>query len=197
MYQLTPESFYAIARSFATVFPTVTLWRADFSGTRATVALVGQEAGARLDQETLKKNIQYVLGGQAKPGDNENLHMAGLFYMGNLQAVMDRVAAAPLNTDDRRTIEFLAPVVSQKANAGQASFFIGRELEKLLLTLYRNLPPDRDPYLSDLPQAERRYVEVGLLYYRYLYARAAGDTLRAGKLMERLQNLAPGFLKSK
>ncbi len=193
LYQLTPEGFYTIAKTFAQVFPTVTLWRADFSGTRATAALVGQPAGATLDQEVLQKNIRHVLGKNGTAGKTE--HMAGLFYMGNLLALQNTIQSAPINTDDRRTIEFHAPVQAQQANAGQTSYIMGRTLENLLLQLFNGLPPENDPYLSGLPEQELRYVEVGLLYYRYLQARAAGQPEKAERIRERIRKIAPDFLK--
>src|SRR5262249_1517592 len=42
LYQLTREEFDLIARTFLTVFPVTTVWRADFYPNRPVVALVGQ-----------------------------------------------------------------------------------------------------------------------------------------------------------
>ncbi len=193
MYQLTPESFATITATFASVFPTVTLWRADFSGERTSIALVGQETGARLEHAVLLKNITNVIARDDSAGAPEQ-HMAGLFYLGNWRALAPRLAGMPLNTDDKRTVEFMAPVQSQKANAGLGGFIVGKELEKLLEVLVTAVPANKDPYLADLPSRERRYVEVGYLYYRYLQLKAAGD---AGEEMEKLKakiaELAPNF----
>jgi len=39
-----------------------------------------------------------------------------------------------------------------------------------------------------------RYVTVGLLYYRYLNYKAAGQTNKADSLKTKINQLAPGFL---
>ncbi|MDQ7052152.1 MAG: fused MFS/spermidine synthase [candidate division KSB1 bacterium] len=196
LYQLTPQSFYTIAKSFAEVFETVTLWRADFSFVKATAALVGQSAGAKLQHDALLQNVRYILSTRNDPSSENQHHMAGLFYMGNLQALGAHLSNVPLNTDDRRTIEFHAPILSQEANAGKKSYIVGTELEALLQRLRDNLPPHQDPYLSELPDAERIYVEVGFFYYQYLQAKALGQTEKAARLRARILELAPSFLNS-
>ena len=120
--------------------------------------------------------------------------MAGLFYLGNLQAIKDSLSGIPINTDDKRTIEFNAPVLSQKANSGKASYIVGKEFEKLITALARGLPPQEDPYLSLLPENEIKYVEVGLQYYKYLQLKAENKNNEADSVRTEIQTLAPGFL---
>lgn len=193
MYQLTPESFKTIAVTFASVFPEVTLWRADFSGSRASVALIGQQAGAKLDQETLEQNIIHVIGSQ---NSSENEHMTGLFYLGNLDALQNYLSGVELNTDNNRTIEFTAPIQTQQANAGSETYLVGKELDRLLTVLAENLPAEQDPYLSDLPASEIRYVKAGRQYYRYLQLSASGKTNKADSVLSKIQELAPAFLEA-
>ena len=191
LYQLTPEGFETIAATFASVFPVVTLWRADFSGTRATVALIGQQTDARLDQEVLLRNSGNVVGDRNKVATR---HMAGLFYLGNLAALGERLTDAELNTDDRRTVEFSAPILSQRANAGQGTYLTGHALEQLLTELATKLPFERDPYLAALPEEEIRYAKVGFYYFRYLQRKAEGKQREAEDLLGHIRTLAPEFL---
>ncbi len=193
LYQLTPESFEIIAATFASVFPEVTLWRADFSGSRASIALIGQEEGARLNQEVLKKNIVHIIGATENPQDEAD-HMAGLFYLGNLKALKNKLADVSINNDDQRTVEFKAPIFTQRANAGQQTYIVENALENLLSTLAANLPAEQDPYLAELPSSEIRYVQVGLLYYRYLMSVEAGRDNGAKAILEQINLLAPSFL---
>ncbi len=193
LYQLTTENFNTIAATFAAVYPQVTLWRADFSTTRASIVLVGQEADARLDENTLRRNIVHVIGGQADPGSD---HMAGLFYLGNLDAIRNHLAGVELNTDDRRAVEFKMPILSQQANSGRATYITGKELDNLLALLRSNLPAGKDPYLSNLPKEEIRFVEVGSLYHRYIQYVNAGEKDKAKKIREQIHLLAPDFLKT-
>jgi spermidine synthase len=192
LYQLTPSSFQTIAATFASVFPEVTVWRADFSGSRASVALIGQEAGARLDQDVLLRNsLKVIAAAPDSAGPRE--HMAALFYAGNLEGIREGLSDVVLNTDDRRTVELGAPISSQGANAGSDTFVTGQQLEDLFISLAETVPPSVDPFLADLPQSEVRYAEVGLLYFRYLRSIETGDRAKAEELLERIADQAPDF----
>ena len=194
LYQLTPESFDIITKTFATVFPEVTLWRGDFSGSRASIALIGQEKGSKLNQEVVEKNIKNVIGTNQNISNKPTNHMAGLFYLGNLIAIKDQLKNVEINNDNFRTVEFNAPIFSQQANAGKDTYIVKNELFKLLKTLNTNLTADKDPYLTELPPEEIKYVEVGLLYFRYLQLIKANKKNEANILLEKIQLLAPDFL---
>lgn len=192
LYQLTPQSFDIIAATFASVFPEVTLWRSDFSGKNASIALIGQEKGSRLDQEILKKNIVYIIGDSE---DEDKNHMAGLFYLGNLNALSDQLKGVGINNDNLRTVEFKAPILTQQANAGEQTYVVKGALENLLISLQKNIPPDQDTYLADLPESEINYVKVGLLYYRYLMLMTDKKEVEANKILDQINILAPDFIK--
>lgn len=194
LYQLTPESFEIIAATFASVFPEVTLWRADFSVSRASIALIGQQAGTRLDHRVLQQNIVHVVGVTDTLSEDTPDHMVGLFYLGNWKAFQKRLPERLLNNDDKRVVEFKAPILSQQANAGRNTYIVGAEMESLFSTLSTNLPLDQDPYLADLPEKEKNYVEVGHLYSRYLQFMASGKESEAKKELEQIHALAPSFL---
>tara|TARA_R110001583_G_scaffold34424_1_gene115654 strand:+ start:5882 stop:8455 length:2574 start_codon:yes stop_codon:yes gene_type:complete len=195
LYQLTPESFEIISKTFASVFPEVTLWRADFSGSRASIALIGQEKGVKLNQEILKKNIINVIGPSNNQMNTPSDHMAGLFYLGNFRALKDSQSNVVINNDDFRTVEFKAPILSQQANAGRETYIVENELNNLLTTLATVLPADKDPYLSKLPPSEIKYVKVGLLYFKYLQLTNSGKENEASAILEQIHQLAPNFLK--
>jgi spermidine synthase len=189
MYQLTPEGFETIAATFAAVFPQVTVWRADFSDSRASIALVGQAADSRLDQDVLRHNSQYVTGNPESQDD----HMATLFYLGNLTGSPRPVSRIGLNTDDRRIVELRAPVLAQDAGAGQETFLVGPVLEALLTSIRNASRPNLDPYLSALPESETRYAEAGLLYFQYLRRVSSGQNDDALDLLRQIEAVAPSF----
>ncbi|GMR13166.1 MAG: hypothetical protein BMS9Abin29_1368 [Gemmatimonadota bacterium] len=193
LYQLTPEGFETIAATFASVFPQVTVWRADFSDSRASIALVGQESGARLDQGTLMRNSRNLTGAAEVAPDRPDDHMATLFYVGNLTGTPSRFAGVALNTDDRRILELSAPVRSQEANAGRETFVVGAALDRLFTTIHDAVPLDRDPYLSSLPSNEVRYADAGLMYFQYLRLAATGRQAEALEMLARLEAVAPAF----
>jgi spermidine synthase len=195
LYQLTPESFEVIAATFASVFPQVTVWRADFSATGASIVLIGQEKGAQLSEDGLQRNIVNVVGERDSLATGQAEHMAGLFYLGNLNAIKDRLASVTINTDDRRTVEFESPILSQQVSSGRETFISGKELENLITALANGLPAEKDPYLANLPAHEVRYVQVGLLYFGYQQLILAGDNKNADILLGQIRLIAPDFLK--
>jgi spermidine synthase len=194
LYQLTPESFEIIVKTFATVFPEVTLWRGDFSGSRASIVLIGQEKGAKLNQEVVRKNIKNVIGTTQNGSNNPKDHMVGLFYLGNLNAMKNSLINIETNNDNFRLIEFKAPILSQQANAGQDTYIVKEELFNLFKMLNTNLPANKDPYLSELPVNEIKYIDVGLKYFRYLQLIKEGKESDANILFEQINLLAPNFL---
>jgi spermidine synthase len=194
LYQLTPESFEIISKTFATVFPEVTLWRGDFSGSRASIVLIGQEKGSKLNQEVIKKNIKNIIGVAKNGANNITNHMVGLFYLGNLRAIQNRLINVEINNDNSRSIEFKAPILSQQANAGQDTYIVKDELFNLFKILNTNLPADKDPYLTELPVNEIKYIEVGLKYFRYLQLIKEGKENDANILLKQINLLAPNFL---
>jgi spermidine synthase len=195
LYQLTPESFEIITKTFASVFPEVTFWRGDFSSSRASIVLIGQEKGSKLNEDTLKKNIENVIGSSKNESDNSNDHMAGLFYLGNLNAIKNNLNNVGVNNDNYRSIEFKAPILSQQANSGKNSYIIEEKLFDLFKMLNKNLPATKDPYLSELPSNELKYVEVGFLYFRYLQLKDNGNENDANKILNQIHSLAPNFLR--
>jgi len=166
-----------------------------FSSSRASIALIGQEKGSQLSEEILKKNIVYIIG-DTDSSKSETDHMAGLFYLGNLKALKNQLANVSINNDDRRTVEFKTPILTQQANAGQETYIVNSALDDLLSTLAINLPAEQDPYLSELPPNEIRYVKVGLLFYQYQMLIANDKDEEAKNIFEQINLLVPNFLKT-
>lgn len=193
LHQLTEEDLRTIASTFSHVFPTATVWRADFSSERASVALVGQEAGAILDQATLRRNSRVLFSGSAAPSSEAEPHMAALFYVGNLEGMRADLGTLAPNTDDRRTIEYQVPLSAHRALARGRGFLTGAELHRFIDTLALRLPPERDPYLSDLPPGETNFAEVGRLYARYLFAGGSGRNGEASRILGDILDTAPAF----
>ncbi len=195
LYQLTPKEFEIIAATISSVFEQVTIWRSDFSGSKSSIALIGQKTTAALDESTVNNSISKVIDKDLSDIEAGN-HMAGLFYIGNLLSLKDVLDTSPINTDDQRLIEFSAPISAQLANAGNQSFIVGNALDELLSTIYTNMPPHTDPVLSQLDQDEQKYVTIGLLYYKYLMYNASNQLQSARIMKDSIERLAPQFLTS-
>lgn len=96
------------------------------------------------------------------------------YYVGNIGEsgiFEDR----PLNTDDRPIVEYLAPRTHRRVEAGEASFVTGGKRERLYEAVRGALPPERDPYLRDLPDRHLDLVRAGHAYSRYAYLSGNGN----------------------
>ena len=56
-----------------------------------------------------------------------------------------------------------------------------RPLLEYLEELLAELPPDRDPYLAELPASTKRQVHAGLARYGYTVHRMLGDPVAADR----------------
>jgi len=168
--QLSAADFLTVAHTMASVFPQVTLWRADFSPSGPIVALIARADEAPLEHAALARNVAALTssGADARPVGE---HMAGLFYAGNLTRGGAVLRGYPINTDDRPLIEFRAP----RTESDTASRLTGARLARFYDRLLKLVPPERDPLLRALPQREREYVSAGLGFYKYHVFAAAGQ----------------------
>jgi len=190
LYQLTRGEFEIVARTLLEAFPEVLVWRGDFFATRPILALVAAEAGLRLDPDAIERGGRRFARRPDLPGyvfDAVTLP----FYAGNLGRSRSLIPPGPLNTDDRPFIEYLAPVSHRRARAGEAEWFVGRELVTFLEELHRRVPPDEDPFLARLTAEQRRYVRAGLAYHRGSVLRHEGRERAARREFRRFLDHLP------
>ena len=162
LYQLSWRELAVIGHTMLEVFPQVTVWRGDFSGAMPIAALVGQRTPRPLDLDAVVANVRRRQGGAGYSAERARA-LALLFYAGNLSAASGLVASAPINTDDRPVIEYLAPATPMEVVAGQAEWLTGFALSRLWSQLAAAAPPDQDPFLALLTPAEREMVIAGRL----------------------------------
>ena len=189
LYQLTREEFDTIVHSFLTIFPQVSLWRGDFYPARPIVGLVGQLTPRPIDFARLRERLLHL------PTWSRDALLAaprGLFmlYAGNLTSVADLFTTAPLNTDDRPIIEFLAPRLTRMTTDGDKDWFTGESLAAFYDTLEARLRGTPDPLLplSDEIAAARR---AGTALYHYALAAARHDSMTAARLQAEVRDLVP------
>jgi spermidine synthase len=189
LYQLTREEFDTIVRTFLTVFSQTSLWRGDFYPDRPIVGLVGQLTPRPIALAGLSQRLPHL------PTWSRDALLAsprGLFmlYAGNLTSMADLFATAPLNTDDRPIIEFLAPRLTRMTTAGDKDWFTGESLAAFYDTLEARLRGTPDPLLplSDEIAAARR---AGTALYHYALAAARHDGMTAARLQAEVRDLVP------
>lgn len=186
LYQVSRREFDIIANTMAQVFPELTLWRGDLYPERSILALVGRTDPAPLDPATLAAQWR------AMTGEDTPAHAltdrALKFYAGN--AASQLFADAPVNTDDRPLIEYLAPRTHRAVIAGQARWLTGTERDRLYSDLMGALPPDADPYLTRLTDAQRALPRAGAVYAAWRGQQQRDDP-RAPRAWQEFKALTP------
>jgi hypothetical protein len=116
-----------------------------------------------------------------------------MLYAGNLTAVADLFATAPLNTDDRPRIEFLAPRLTRMSSSGDKDWFTGEPLAAFYDTLEARLRSAPDPLvpLSDAVVTARR---AGTALAQYALAAARHDEMTAARWQAEVRALVPDVL---
>ncbi|MFN6979593.1 MAG: spermidine synthase, partial [Gemmobacter sp.] len=171
LYQVSRQELAIVANTMAQVFPELTLWRGDLYPERSILALVGRLTPAPLDPATLAAQWRAMTGEETP--DPVLIDRALKFYAGN--AASGLFAEAPINTDDRPLIEYLAPRTHRAVLAGTGRFLTGAERDRLYADLLGALPPETDPHLARLDAAQKALPRGGALYAAWQGLRARDD----------------------
>lgn len=187
LYQLDRRQFEIIARTMIEVFPRVTLWRGDFYANQPIVMLLGETDPAPLDVDAIQNNV----AGLAERKSLQDWERLGplLLYGGNLTEASSLFAAAPLNTDDRPRIEYLAPVAQIRQRSAQAQWLVGEDLIALYEQVLEAAPLEDDPLLAAAGPPDRALVRAGLELFRVNVYQLQRRVVEADAANERLKAL--------
>ncbi|HVO27368.1 MAG TPA: fused MFS/spermidine synthase [Candidatus Margulisiibacteriota bacterium] len=193
LYQLTRDEFDMIARTFMSVFPQVSLWRADFYPNRAVVGLVGRLGTQPADLEQIGERLAQLPEWSRDPLLSEARGLA-MLSAGPLTPVAELFAAAPVNSDDRPLLEFTAPRLTRITAAGDKDWFTGEALADFYETLAARTAETPDPLLpaTDSVAEARR---AGVLLYRYALAATSNDEDGAARLEQEVRTLVPEVVR--
>jgi hypothetical protein len=113
-----------------------------------------------------------------------------MLYVGNLSAITDLFASAPINTDDRPLIEFLAPRLTRVNSTNNSDWFTGESLGLFYDDLQARLAKTSDPLLPESKEitAARR---AGTALYHYAVAVAQHDDSAAVRYQTQVSELVP------
>ncbi len=162
---MTRTEFDIIARTMLEEFPQVTLWRANFVS-HAEVALVGAAEIGALDPAAVARNVAQVIPRRAEDRVTDADVVPWVLYAGNLSACRPLFADAPVNTDDRPVIEYVAPKAVQRERSGEVPWLTSFELSRLFGEVFSAVPPGEDPHLEALSPEQIAYVQAGLALFR-------------------------------
>ena len=181
-----------LARTMLDVFPSVTLWRRSFSPVFPVYALVASMETRPLDPQRLDAGLARLADGGMDP-QTWLLHIPLAAYVADLGRLRDGFADAPLNTDDRTVLEYLAPITERNSKGARtAPVLAWEELLRFCEELQAAAPPQSDPYLARVGEARRRQVRAGTDYYGYEVMRRLGRDAEAAAYLERYRReLAP------
>lgn len=182
LYQVSRRELAIIANTMAQVFPELTFWRGDFFPGGSILALVGRMEPVPLDPAVLARQWRRMTGSAAS--DAELARRALAFHAGN--AASDVFADAPLNTDDRPRIEYMAPRTQRAVAAGRTRWLTGTERDALLGEIAAALPPARDPHLALLSKDDLVAIERGRLFSAWLGLLHEGRDEEADAVLDRL-----------
>lgn len=162
LYQMTQQEFAIVARTMLEVFPRVTMWRGNFWGDKAVLALMGHRDADRFDaQSPLLQTSRLALRQHLDP-DGDTIPLIA-HYAGHLLAEEPLFADVALNTDNLPMIEYLAPINHRLEKAGQAEWFADASLLAFVAAYVDRAALAADPYLQDIDATWYDAIQAG--YY--------------------------------
>ena len=194
LYQLRREEFDIIVRTFLTVFPQVSLWRDDFYSELPVVGLVGQFKPRPLDLTRIRERVLHLPEWSKDPLFSIPAGLV-MLYVGNLSVVSDLFASAPLNTDDRPLVEFLAPRLTRVNAISDTDWFTGKTLAEFYDSLERRLagiPDPSFPASKEIAAARR----AGTALYHYTVAATRHDDATAAHYQAEVRELVPEVISA-
>lgn len=127
LYQLTRDEFAIIAKSMLEVFPTVSIWRGNFWGERAVVALIGHKEKAHLEPDAPILHTSARALQQSLAGSDQVVPLMA-HYAGTIGANDSLLTDVITNTDSYPIIEYLAPINHRAEKAGEVEWFLGQQI---------------------------------------------------------------------
>jgi spermidine synthase len=189
LYQLTREEFDVITRTFLAVFPNATLWRDDFYPNRPVVGLVGRMTAQPVDVVHAAERAAGLPTWGLDPLLAAPRGLA-MLYAGDLAAVADDFAGAPINTDDRPLIEFLSPRLTRMGRTGDKDWFVGAALADFYDRLLAR-DPEVTAALEPPTEAVADARRAGRAMVRYALAQTNGDEVTATRFQTEVRSIVP------
>ncbi|MBF0170075.1 MAG: fused MFS/spermidine synthase [Nitrospinae bacterium] len=146
LYQLSPESLKIIMKTFSAVFPHVTVWFGDVNSELPTLMLAGSAGPFAIDPARLYATLNDPRVRRDMIEKDDPLSFLS-FFVFDREGLERYAKDAPLNTDRRPLIEYLAPrrIWERRANAVENFESLMRARRPVTALV---LGADRDPELK-------------------------------------------------
>ena len=191
MQDWSSYEFGVVARTLLDVFPEVSVWRRNISTEYPIFAFVATLDETPLDAPVFRERMSSLAESPDVPREVWFSNLPFAAFAGRLRATRGDFDSFPLSTDDRRPLEYVAPITEKGGRTGAPI----RRLHGALLAefcaemLERSAPLTGDPYLSRLTSRDIREVAAGLEIFRYEVARHRGDSAGARRAREKYRQL--------
>ncbi len=190
LFDLSHREFGIIARTMLEVFPQVTAWRRSASPRYPVLALVGKVDPAPLDAAGLARGLRRLADRGALAADVWIVGIPLAAYVGNLSAASGLFEPFPLSTDDRRPLEYLAPITERDSKGSRTLEVLAwQPLAAFSERLLSEVPPARDPYLAGIAAQRHPEILAGLALYRHETYRRLERAPEAAAELERFRRL--------
>jgi hypothetical protein len=185
MYQLSPENLKVIMRTFAEVFPHVSVWYGDMISGMPALLLFGGQEQLFVNPGRLLKSLQRP---EVKKSMIEHLDPFSFlsFFIMDRQGLQEYCGKGAINTDDLPVIEYNAPRnIRERAGNTLINFasFIDKRQE-----LTKLLAMEQDEQVKVLLD---NYFKARTLILQGKIAHEQGDLTREWQLYQQAAKLAP------
>ncbi len=187
LYQLTQDELAIIARTMLEVFPTVTMWRGNFWADRPVLALIGHRDSTSLATNAPLMQASRMALREHSEGQGDTVPLIA-HYAGQLKAESSLLKQAPLNTDNRPIIEYVAPINHRRERAGETEWFTDESMLAFVASHVGQAQLSGDTYLAELDVTWHSVIQAGYyLHTSHLLRRQNSE--EAGEARRLFRNL--------
>lgn len=181
MYEMSPEDYLTIVRSFVHVFPDTALFYTGFD-----TLLLGFKGKMKLEPEVLRRNyaVPAVRDSLSEVGFTAPEMILGMF-VADLSRHPEFVGSGPLNTDEHPIIEFSTPKSAMRYTTDENQAALLAHFTPIPEAWLAGLEPEVAERLQREHEAVRLMLEAAVL-------RARGETEPSFLKLSRAREISPG-----
>lgn len=203
LFQLSEEEFGIITNTMLQVFPQVTLWRGKFHPTKPIALLIGHTNLSAINLNSIETRISQVKDNSFTNSDINKLAEGPYpltidrylqYYIGNLSISQNIFKRYPVNVDDHPIIEYQAPIAHRQRLAQQTERFHYARLIEFYELIYQTSPPEKDPFLINVPKHKLDLIFAGLLYHKFKVLQLGKKDKQARILLKNYESIVQGAM---
>ncbi|WP_444998209.1 fused MFS/spermidine synthase [Aliikangiella sp. IMCC44359] len=190
LYQLTKPELEVITKTMMSVFPSVTIWRGNYSPNKPVIALIGKEKNEPINPLIMEKNLKNLLSKSENVeslwqtflnirGDRSNSQatkrklsdmeshliqlMPYMLYVGDLSGKAKKFLNTDINTDDKPIVAYRLAKQFLATPDSYSEWVTGLVL---LDYLDEHKAFENEGYLSKLSLLQKKMIKAGSYYHR-------------------------------